>query len=372
MLTQFELAVPTKILFGRGRIAEAGRVVGGFGDRAFVVTGRQAMRKSGALDRLVGILSGASVGVEFFSVSPNPRSDEVDRASDLAGRRRCDVVVGFGGGSALDAAKAVAVGVAIGPVGPFVGTEVAAPAGTLPVVAIPTTAGSGSEVTKGAIITDVGRGLKAGIRGSCLFPRAAIIDPALTTTLSPEIAVETAFDALAHGVESYLARAANPFTDLVAEKVIQTVGARLACLAKGDTDAAARDELSFAALLGGINVANASTCLPHRLQQAMGGVKPDVSHGRGLSALYPSWLRHAHPFASARLDHVAGLLGGGSVHGALLRLIEEGKLPSNLTSLGITADDIPTMLTHVTGNLVNDPIEPVDGAVLDSIYRGAL
>ncbi len=163
--------LPTRVVFGRGVLTQLGARVGEYGRRALLVCGRGAMRRHGVLDAVVGALHAAGITVTLFDgVSANPTSAEADRAVTLAVEHRCDVVIGLGGGSAIDAAKAAAVGVERGPVGPLVGTTLEASDGALPLVAVPTTAGSGSEVTKGATVTDVTRCLKAGIRGPDLFP----------------------------------------------------------------------------------------------------------------------------------------------------------------------------------------------------------
>jgi alcohol dehydrogenase class IV len=189
--------LPTRVVFGRGGLTQLGARVGEYGRRALLVCGRGAMRRHGVLDAVVGALHAAGITVTLFDgVSANPTSAEADRAVALAVEHRCDVVIGLGGGSAIDAAKAAAVGVERGPVGPLVGTTLEASDGALPLVAVPTTAGSGSEVTRGATVTDVARRLKAGIRGPDLFPRVALIDPVLLGTVPAGVAAESGFDAL--------------------------------------------------------------------------------------------------------------------------------------------------------------------------------
>ncbi len=159
-----DLYIPTRVIFGRGRLAELGQQATAFGHRVLLVSGRTAMQRHGILDTCVRLLeeSGADVSV-FASVSEDPTSEEVDRGIALAHREKCDVIVGLGGGSAIDAAKAASAGLKAGPVGPLVGTSLELAEQMVPVIAVPTTAGSGAEVTKGAIITDPSRALKAGI-----------------------------------------------------------------------------------------------------------------------------------------------------------------------------------------------------------------
>jgi alcohol dehydrogenase class IV len=301
---------------------------------------------------------------------PNPTCAEADRGAALAAAHGCDVVVGLGGGSAIDAAKAIAVGVAHGPVGPLVGTTVPASLQVLPVVAVPTTAGSGSEVTRGATLTDVPRGLKAGIRGSALFPRVALIDPDLLATVPAAVAAGSGFDALAHAVEGFVARRADPVSSALAQHAIGLLAAWLPRVAAGERSPQAREAMALAALLGGFNVATAGTCLPHRMQQAMGSVpRLDVSHGRGLALLYPAWLRLAHPHAPERLDAIAAELGGPDIHTAMARLLNACGLAGTLRTRGFTDADLDVMTAAVVGDLGNDPITAPGPDVVQAIYR---
>lgn len=370
-MLRFDHLVPTSVAFGRGRIGELGRITATYGRRALVVTGRTAVRRHGVLDRALAALSDAGVeSVVFDRVSPNPLASEVDEAAALARAERCDVVVGIGGGSALDAAKATAVTVPRGSVRDLIGATLSHDPGSLPIVAVPTTAGSGSEVTKGAIITDAEARSRAGVRGDDVFPRAAVVDPDLLATVPLGVAAETGFDALAHAVESYVARRANPISDRLAESAVGLLVEHLPRAVAGDADPDVSEGLALAALLGGCNVATASTCLPHRLQQAMGAVPhADISHGRGLAVLYPAWLRRAHPWAGERFDRLGRLLGGTSAVESLGAFRERIGLASRLRDHGFRPADIDVLVAGVTGNLDNDPIEGVDGGLIEALYR---
>ncbi|SDK21120.1 alcohol dehydrogenase [Actinopolyspora mzabensis] len=366
---------PTRVVFGAGRLREVGQLTREHGSRALIVCGRRAARQHGMLHVVRSSLGEAGLAVTVFDeVSPDPRADEVDQAVAVAHREGCDVLVGLGGGSAIDAAKAAAVGFVHGPAGALLGTTVAATDDLLPVVAVPTTAGSGAEVTKGAIITDTDRGLKTGIRGEALFPAAALIDPDLLRSVPHQVLVETGFDAFAHAVESYLARRSNPLSDLLAERCLELISGSLPRLVRGERDAELRETMALAALFGGLNVATASTCLPHRLQQAMGAIpKAAVSHGRGLALVYPAWLRHAYPHASRRMDNIAELLGrGGEGPDAIVEMLDRIGLRARLTTAGVSEDDLPILVGSVTGNTDNDPIPGVTGDLIGRIYEESL
>ncbi|MGW7416301.1 iron-containing alcohol dehydrogenase [Streptomyces sp. NPDC054863] len=367
--------LPTRIVFGRGSLGRLGVCAGEYGHRVLLVCGRGAMRRHGVLDAAVGHLRAAHLTVTVFDgVSANPTSAEADRAVALAVEHGCDVVVGLGGGSAIDAAKAAAVGVERGPVGPLVGTTLEPSEGALPLIAVPTTAGSGSEVTKGATVTDVVRRLKAGIRGPDLFPRVAVIDPVLLGTVPAGVAAESGFDALAHAVEGLAARRSDPVTRALALRAVELAGVHLPKVAAGDRSAQAQEGMALAALLGGWNVALAGTCLPHRMQQAMGGLTHGAAlpHGRGLAVLYPAWLEQAEPHACERFAAAARALGGTDIHTEVARLREVCGLTGGLRERGFTEADLATMGAAVTGDLGNDPVPSPGQDTVERIYRACL
>ncbi|MBB5159504.1 iron-containing alcohol dehydrogenase [Saccharopolyspora phatthalungensis] len=366
-----ELHNPTVVVFGRGKLADLGERTKSLGGHALLVCGRSAMRRHGVLDAATAALEASGVAVTVYDgVSPDPLASEVDAAADLARRSGCDVVVGLGGGSAIDAAKATAIGLREGPIGPLVGTTLPAVPDAVPVVAVPTTAGSGAEVTKGAIITDDERNLKSGIRGDRLFPAIAVIDPDLLLTMPETVAVDAGFDALAHSVEGYVARRANPVTRLLAEQALEILGTRLPRAAAGDREPGLLDDIALAALLGGINVANASTCLPHRLQQAMGSVPGvRVSHGRGLAIVYPAWLRRAQPHAEVRFATIGRLLGHDDAVTAIGKMLETIGAGGTLRTNGFAHEHIDQLVGGITGNIGNDPIPDIDLALIREIYE---
>ncbi|MGN2640657.1 iron-containing alcohol dehydrogenase [Nocardia takedensis] len=366
-----DLHIPTRVLFGRGRITELGRVTAELGGAALLVCGRNSARATGLLASVEATLHAAKVSTVLFDrVSPDPRSDEADAAVALAAATGCEVVIGLGGGSAIDTAKAVAAGLRHGPVGPLVATTLPDDPLT-PVIAVPTTAGSGAEVTKGAIITDVDRGLKSGIRGAALFPHTALIDPTASGTATPTLARDAGFDALAHAVEGYVARRANPLTRHWAEQALHLIAHRLPHFVAGDTSPEILDDLALAALLGGFNVATASTCLPHRLQQALGSVIP-ITHGRGLALVYPAWLETAYPHAPSAFDTIATLLGSPDPHHAITRLLTDTGITGRLRDHSLTPAHLPTVIAAVTGNTENDPIPHPDPDTYHTILEASL
>ncbi|MDR7301241.1 iron-containing alcohol dehydrogenase [Haloactinomyces albus] len=368
---KLELDVPTHVDFGRGELDRIGDHARAQGTCALVVTGRTTAKAHGYLDRVLASLESSGVRSTVFDrVSANPRSDEVEAAAEQARRNGCDLVVGLGGGSALDAAKGVGVSVATGEsVRDLIGVTLEADTPALPLIAIPTTAGSGSEVTKGAIITDTVRNFRSGLRGDAVFPRVAIVDPDLIASVPREVMVETVFDSFAHAVEGCVTARSDVSSRARAHQSIELIATHLPAVLRGEDSSAAREALCRAAVLGGVNVATVSTCLPHRLQQAMGSVPGlDISHGRGLAVLYPSWLRHTAPLVPDEFSAIAGLLGGSTLHGAVDRLLTSAGLRCRLRDWGVTKDDLERFTQSVTGNLGNDPAPEIGTEYIRTLY----
>lgn len=360
----FQYHLPTKIIFGRGKLSQLSELLmdyGEKGDTALIVSGKSTARRYGFLDKVDGYFRDAGWRTIIFDkVSPNPKSDELNEAIKTIkgkdGKINCNLIVGLGGGSAIDAAKAIKVGVHYDFVEKIIGKTVNLDyPNPIPVIAIPTTAGSGAEVTKGAIIIDTRRNLKSGIRGEVLFPEVALVDPELTLTLPPKVTAETGFDALTHAIESYVAKKANAITDQYSEKAIKLIADNLERAVNHGQDIDAREKMSLASLLGGINIANASSCLPHRLQQAFGSII-DSSHGAGLAAVYPAWLRCAYPYAKEKFNRIATIFGDDNCEEAIVNFIKKIGVDYRLDDFGAQKSQIYQFVGKVEGNLTNDPM----------------
>jgi len=352
----FEFSVPTRIVFGKGAFKTVGKEAKNYGISPLVITGRNSMQKYGHLDLLLNYLIESKLDPTVFSeISPNPKADEVNDATDIVRKNKCDFVIGLGGCSAIDAAKAVAVGVNYESIEIIIGKTIDIKY-ALPIIAIPTTAGSGAEVTKGAIITDSKKGIKLGIRGNALSPAVAIVDPELTYTLPSKITAETGFDALTHSIEPYVANMVNPITDVLAIEAMKIISQHLENAIKGDINA--REKMSYAALLGGINVFNASS---------MGSVI-EISHGAGLAAVYPSWLQKAYSYSGTRFDEISTIFINQGYSG-ITDFMEKIGVNYKLGDLGIKREQIPEFVEKVEGNLGNDPIKNIDRDLITKIYE---
>ncbi|WP_320972902.1 iron-containing alcohol dehydrogenase [Enterocloster bolteae] len=374
-MSEFTLEMPTKIYFGNNITEKAiGKQARWIHDVVMLVTTGRTLKKLGYVDALVQLLEGMPNVKEvlvFEHISSNPRLSEVKEAVRIGKTKSVNCIVGFGGGSALDAAKAAAVGIGSDQsLESFLLEEKVPGRETLPIIAIPTTAGTGSELSKGAILSSPEHHIKTGIRGEHIYPKAAIVDPVYTWSVPQRITMETGFDVLSHGIESFLAVKSNPFTEMLSEKVIHIVAKQLPAL-YGDLDnKAAREVMSYASMLMGINLANAGTCLPHRIQYAIGAAT-DTSHGAGLAALYPSWIMHEYEVNPEKVSYGLFVLTNKRVSGkkeagiCMRDFLERLDLGYTLGSLGIRADELSVLAEAVTGNIGNDLLSHYKGCIAE-------
>lgn len=260
----YQIYIPTNVFWGRDIWKEAIVKIQQLfeGNIMIVTTGRSLIR--------LGYLENIKEQIEqcpfvenitiFDKVSANPKLSEVKKGIEFAKRNKVNLIVGFGGGSAIDMAKAVAVGVGTNEdIAEYFYGNKELQKNILPIIAIPTTAGTGSELSKAAIITDDEKKIKSGIRGDALYPKAAIVDSIFTESVPFNITMETGFDVLAHSIESYISRAASLYTQMQSEYAAKIVGEMLPRLVVDLNDIEARESMSYASMIMGINLGNAST-----------------------------------------------------------------------------------------------------------------
>jgi alcohol dehydrogenase class IV len=281
---KFEFATANRILFGEGRLAEVGPLACELGRRALVVTGSRPARAQPLLNHL----HAAGIAATTFAVTGEPAVDDALAGVQQARAGGCDLVIGFGGGSAIDAAKAIAALVANdGDVYDYLevigrGQPLTAP--SLPVIAIPTTAGTGAEVTRNAVLASPQHGVKVSLRSPSMLPRAALVDPLLTHELPPAVTASTGMDALTQLIEPYVSSRANPLTDAICREGLRCAVPALPRAWADGSDAAARRDMAFASLCGGLALANAGLGAVHGFAGPFGGMYP-APHGAVCAAL---------------------------------------------------------------------------------------
>ncbi len=283
-MIQFEFATAARIVFGRGKLARLPGLVREFGRRALVVTGRNAARADGLRQHL----SEAGIESSVLPVPSEPTIDLVRNGAKAAGNY--DFVIGFGGGSAIDAAKAIAA-VATNSGEPLDYLEVVGKARQLerlplPFIAVPTTAGTGAEVTRNAVLDSPEHGVKASLRSPAMLARIALIDPDLTLDVPPSITASTGLDTFTQLIEAYVSCRANSMTDLFCLEGIKRAATALRRAFCDGKDVEARESMSWASLLSGLALANAGLGVIHGFAGPLGGLLR-APHGALCAALLP-------------------------------------------------------------------------------------
>jgi phosphonate metabolism-associated iron-containing alcohol dehydrogenase len=354
----FKYHAPTAIRFGAGVLDELGEHIRR-ARRVCVVTGSKSAEASGLKDRIETLLREAGVAhVVFGAASPNPPCTEVDAIAARARKARCQLVIGVGGGSAMDAAKGVAVGATNPtPVADLIGTDW--PYRALPLLMIPTTAGTGSEVNQYAILTDERVDDKVNLSGPDTYPYLALLDPELTLGLPVEYTVDTGVDAFCHAVEGYISRRATPLSDALALEAIARVRHALPEVVKKPDDVDSRGEMLYAACVAGLVIAQAGTTIVHALGYHL-TLKHGVSHGRANAALIAHGLDFNYEAAPEKIGRVYELFGGSNERSGLDALeawLHELGVVTALGHYGVSKDEIATYAEYVMskGNTGSSP-----------------
>jgi alcohol dehydrogenase class IV len=299
-------------------LAECGALARSLGRHAFLVTGRSARRA----EPLLAQLQSSGVAVTAGVIAGEPTIDDIGHAAATARAAECDCVIGFGGGSVLDAAKAIAAlrtndGNLVDYL-EVIGLGRPLAHAAAPVLAIPTTAGTGSEVTRNAVLGSPAHGIKVSLRSPHMLPRIAVVDPALTFDLPAALTASTGLDALTQLIEPYLCTRANPMTDVYCVEGIRRAARSLRTAVEQGRDANAREDMSLASLYGGLSLANAGLGAVHGFAAPIGG-KFAAPHGAVCAALLPHVMdanlralraRAPRDRALDRYDEIARLLTG--------------------------------------------------------------
>ena len=383
---RFEFATASRIIFGPGTLREIGSAARDFGHHALVVTGRDPARA----DRLHDLLRAAGVTTSAASIAHEPTTDDVIRNADHARAVGCDFVIGFGGGAAIDAAKAIAALLTNG--GDLLDyLEVIGRAQPLAhaaasCLAIPTTAGTGAEVTRNAVLASPAHRVKVSLRSVHLLPRLAIIDPELTYTLPPATTANTGLDALTQLIEPFTSVRANPLTDALCTDGILRVSRSLRRAVEQGDDTSAREDMALASLFGGFALANAGLGAVHGFAGPIGGMFP-APHGAVCAALLPhvmaanlDALRTRTPGHDAvrRYDEIARLLTGRRDATAdegvrwVAQLVADLRIRP-LGAYGVTRADFPALVAAATkaSSMKANPI-PLTGDEQNAILDRAL
>lgn len=365
-MKSFDYSCPTKVVFGLNKIKTVADHLPKSHKNVLIVSSRTAAVKSGALRKIRNSLSKNKTNIFYKNtISPNPRLTEVDDLSVYCQKNNITALIAVGGGSVIDAAKAISLAVPSKLSCKKILKHDLNLISPLFLIAVPTTAGTGSEVSKGAIVSDMESSWKGGIRGYNVFPKVALLDPFLTVSLPRDITLETGFDIITHAFESLISKAASPITRMQSISALEIAVPALALAAEDKITLEVRCDLMYASLLAGYNLANASTCLPHRLQYPL-GANTDSAHARGLAAIYPTWFRLTYVYSPNEFNFIGNLIN--KALGIKLSVIDEASstiainallskldMAHKLRDFGVQLYQCEQFTSEVDGNLELDP-----------------
>lgn len=382
---RFEFSSANQIIFGEGVLSRVGDIVSEFGECALIVTGGGSV----PVDPLVYLLEAAGITSAVFRVESEPEIQTVLSGIELAKQNRCELVIGFGGGSVLDTAKAIAAMLTnpgeltdyLEVVG--LGREITHLAA--PLIAIPTTAGTGTEVTRNAVITSPKHRVKVSMRGRKMIPSIALVDPELTYTMPPAVTASTGMDAFAQVIEGYVSTHANPMTDIISSEGIKR-GARSLFKAYHDgQDRQARRDMCLTSLFGGLALANGGLGAVHGFAGPIGGMF-NAPHGVICACLLPHVIKYnmialynlaGRSETETRYQNIAKWVTGNSHANVddgvnwIKKLAESLDIPK-LRSLGIHRDDFSVIIekSKVSSSMQKNPVK-LDESFLCSILDEA-
>jgi len=329
-----QIYCPTKVIFGVGSIDHLQEVKERY-KKIFILCDKDIPRET--TGKIKDLLAESVESFTFYDLESEPTVTGLNRFLRKK-TKLTDCVLGIGGGSILDSAKVLAI--REGNIEDF-----SEDSDVLPVITMPTTAGTGAELTKSAIVKS--GDIKRGMRSEKLFPEMAIVDPALCDSLPLELTKYTSFDALTHAVETYFSKRSNPVTRAMSQLSLSIVLQYLPIAIKefnekGKPTIQTRKELSYAAMLQGFTLSNASTCIPHRLQYALSTVS-DASHAAGLACIYRAWLKMAKPKI------------GSCDYKQIIEFMDTIGIHITLTDIGINKEQVEKIVQRIEGALDADP-----------------
>ena len=378
----FNFYFPTRLVFGVGKFKSLGEEANGLGKRALLVT-YPSQSLAEPTSQAVELLKQQGIGsVIYAKATANPTHTCVNEGAEIARNEKCDLVIGLGGGSPMDVAKAIAVAAPeeldiwkIYEGAPITHTS-------LPVVEVPTTAGTGSEATFYAVISNPELHRKEGFARQQFFPKVSIIDPLLTISLPPAMTAATGMDTLTHAIEAYTSRLASPVSDLFAAEAIRLTGLYLRRAVYNGQDIEARTNMLMANTLAGIAITHADTCLAHVIGEAVGAVF-NTAHGLSVSITLPAAMEYNCMANMGKYAIITRLMGEddgflsereAARKSALVvrNLMSDIGIPAGLAALGVGGDlDEVMTLVNRPGMDASNP-RPANREAFELLIKGSL
>ncbi len=378
---EFSFYTAPKIIFKNGAIKELGKNIEGLGVK-FLIVADPVFANSKHLETIIDQIHGINCDAFVFSgVYGEPTVELVDEIHEMAMKEKCDAVVALGGGSVIDAAKAVAATLTNGiPVLDYMeyvgkGKKVINP--PVPFVAIPTTAGTGSEVTKNSVLGSTKLGFKRSMRDDKMVADVAVLDAELMVSCPPKVTAHSGIDALTHLIEAYITHRATPLSDALAIKGIELAGKYLQRAYENGNDMEAREGMAVASLLGGIAFANSGLGAAHGVAMAI-GIKYDLPHGQACGIILPHVVKLNAEVAQEKLDKVGEVLtnkrydqpgeGTAAAIDFLFKLNDTLNIEKDYKFVNIPKEDIPSLAKASIGtSMKSNPKEMTEESLFDFI-----
>ncbi|GAB6174546.1 L-threonine dehydrogenase [Paradesulfitobacterium aromaticivorans] len=378
----FSFMIPGEVIFGAGSLAKLPGIIKNKGLGKVLLVSDHGLEAAGFVGKVTAILDESGIGcVSYLDVEANPSSETVDKGVQIYQEHALEGIVCLGGGSPMDTAKAIAVLVVNG--GKIQDYEGAYKVKENPatVIAIPTTAGTGSEVTPFAVITDRSKNYKLTVFTDKIIPGVALLDPELITTLPPLVAASTGMDALTHAIEAYISRVASPFSDDMAEKAMELLGKNIRLFVANRADIEAASGMLLGSMFAGIAFAWARLGDVHAMAHPLGGFF-GIAHGIANAVLLPTVLEFNALADKGKYQKIFNYIKDGKVSEGFtpVTLVEEIRqlsneigIPKNLSEVGVKEDLIPNMAVDAmkSGNVLVNPRQTTLKDI-EELYRIAM
>ena len=385
MEKNYAIFLPSNLIFGVGVVEQVGEKTKEFGKRKALIITDQGIVKAGLLEKVLTPLEQAGVKAQVFDqIEPNPHDHTVIKAFEFGKKKECELIIGLGGGSSMDAAKAVGVLMTNpGSLQDYLrGTAVKN--SLPPLIAIPTTSGTGSEVTRFSVVTDTERSFKAGMASPFLLPRVAMVDPSLMESMPASLAAATGMDALTHAIETFVSVDSQPFSDALALHAIRLIGTYLRPSVANGSNREARSQMAIASTLAGVAFSNAGVGLVHAMAHPLGG-RFDVPHGVANAILLPLVIRFNLIACLEKFGQVAQALGekveelsavdaGKKAVEAVMQLSADIGIPDHLSEVSVKVEGVPQMAADAMNMKRAIGCNPrmVKQEEIEKLYREAL
>ncbi|HDL50868.1 MAG TPA: iron-containing alcohol dehydrogenase [Firmicutes bacterium] len=360
---KFKYFIPTKVYFGKGEVERVGELGKKFGKKAFIVTGKKSAKESGVLDRVTGLLEKNGISYEIFNETvPNPPVQLVKKGGEKFLSTSSDFIIAIGGGSPMDLSKGIGIYSVYKEIVPFLLGEKRVERKIPPLIAIPTTSGTGSEVTRYAVLTYEGRKLAVG--SEYIFPDVALVDPETTLSMPKELARDTGMDALSHALEGLFSLKANSVSDSLAYESIRIIFDFLPRSVFHEGDLEAREMMHYASMVAGMVIAETGTGLVHSMGYPL-TMKYGFSHGLANAIIMPYVMKYNIPACYEKMANVVRIISeysGIDIEDAyllpevLLDMNELLEIPITLDEAGVDEKDFEKFAREVMDSMQRKPI----------------